>query len=360
MIALFALKTQVYAILHSMQIRENISLKDHTTMRLGGTARYAIAIRSKQDLLDAIAFADEKNLPIRPIGGGSNIIWRDEGFNGVLLTSENKGIEILAEDDVSATLRIAGGELLDEVIAFSTERGLSGIETLSLIPGTFGSTPIQNVEAYGQEIAQTLVELDAYDTQMQTFTTLKNEVCNFSYRSSRFKTYDNGRFLIYALVIRLSKAPLQPPFHQGLQSYVDQWGKTDFSPQALREYVIDIRSQKLPDWNIVANNGSFFNNALIGKAQFNDLFAQYPDIQHYPMPDGTIKVPARWLIENAGFNAGYKDEQTGCGLWPKQALVVVNYAAQSTNDLETFARKIIDAVQQKFNIILKQEPELLP
>ena len=343
-----------------MQIQENVSLKDHTTMRLGGNARYVIDIKSKEDLLQAVKFAQEKNLPLRMIGGGSNIVWRDSGFDGVLLISANTGIEQIEEADAYAIFRIGGGELLNDVIDYTAGLGLSGIETLSLIPGTISATPVQNVEAYGQEISQTLIELEAYDTQTHAFVVLSADECDFSYRSSRFKTYDNGRFLIYSLTIKLARTHLLPPFHQGLQTYVDEWGKTDFSPSAIRSYVIAIRSSKLPDWNYVANNGSFFNNAIISSEQFSELLAAYPDIQHYPMPDGTVKIPARWLLENAGFTAGLRDEETGCGLWPKQALVVVNYDAKSTNDLELFAQKIITAVKEKFNITLKQEPELLP
>lgn len=343
-----------------MQIQEQTPLSSYSTMRLGGAARYSTHISSKENIVEAIEFARANNLATRVIGGGSNVIWRDEGFDGLLLISDIKGFEKILEDETSATFRIGAGEILHDTIQKTTDLGLSGIETLSLIPGTVGATPIQNVEAYGQEISQVLVGLEAYDLQTNTFLTLKNDECSFSYRSSRFKKADNGRFILTYLTIQLSKKHLQPPFHQGLQNYVDQWGKTDFSPQALRDYVIDIRSQKLPDWNTVANNGSFFNNAIITKNQFDTLFAQYPDIQHYPMPDGSVKIPARWLIEAAGFEAGFTDPETGCGLWPKQALVVVNYSAKSASDLERFAQKIIQAVQQKFGITLKQEPELLP
>lgn len=349
-----------YGILVVMKLKQNISLATYSTMRLGGTARYVIDVTSTDVLLEALRFAKEQNLPVRMIGGGSNIIWRDEGFDGVLLVNNITLFEKILEDDQSATYKVGAGEVLDDIIARTTKFGLSGIETLSLIPGSVGATPVQNVEAYGQEISQTLVELEAYDSQTGEFTTLKNEECDFSYRSSRFKTRDNGRFFITYLVLKLRKTTLQPPYHQGLQTYVDQWGKTDYSPAALREYVSDIRSQKLPDPSKVANNGSFFNNAIIPREQFDALYAEYPDIQHYPMPDGQVKIPARWLIENSGFSAGFQDQATGCGLWPKQALVVVNYTAKSTQDLETFAKMVTDAVHAKFGITLKQEPELLP
>ncbi|MGB4758451.1 MAG: UDP-N-acetylmuramate dehydrogenase [Candidatus Saccharimonadales bacterium] len=343
-----------------MKLMQNVSLADYSSMQLGGTAQYVIEAMSHDELIEALEFAKKHDLPVRMIGGGSNIIWRDEGFAGVLLLSSIKCFEKIAEDATSATYKVGAGEILDDIISRTTKFGLSGIEALSLIPGTVGATPVQNVEAYGQEISQTLVELEAYDSQSGEFVTLQNSECDFSYRSSRFKTYDNGRFFITYLTLRLRKNHLQPPYHQGLQTYVDQWGKTDYSPAALREYVIDIRSQKLPDPSKVANNGSFFNNAIIPREQFDALYAEYPDIQHYPMPDGQVKIPARWLIENSGFSAGFQDAATGCGLWPGQALVVVNYTAKSTQDLETFAKMITDAVHAKFGISLKQEPELLP
>jgi UDP-N-acetylmuramate dehydrogenase len=343
-----------------MKLMQNVPLADYTTMRLGGTARYVVDIATIDDLREALAFAKEHVLPVRMIGGGSNIVWRDEGFAGVLLVCKITCFEKIAEDDHSATYRIGAGEWLDDIIGRVTKFGLSGIETLSLIPGTVGATPVQNVEAYGQEISQTLIELEAYDSQTDELVTLPNQDCDFSYRSSRFKTYDNGRFFITHLTLRLRKNNLQPPYHLGLQTYVDEWGKTDYSPAALRAYVTDIRSSKLPDPAKIANNGSFFNNAIIPREQFDSLFAEYPEIQHYPMPDGRVKIPARWLIEHSGFSAGFRDEATGCGLWPKQALVVVNYTAKSAADLETFANMITDAVHAKFGISLKQEPELLP
>lgn len=343
-----------------MKLKQNVSLAGYTTMHLGGTARYVVDVATVDELREALVFAKEQALPVRMIGGGSNIVWRDEGFAGVLMVCKIACFEKIAEDDQSATYKIGAGEWLDDIIGRVAKFGLSGIETLSLIPGTVGATPVQNVEAYGQEISQTLVELEAYDSQTEELVTLSNEACDFSYRSSRFKTYDNGRFYITHLTLRLRKNNLQPPYHLGLQTYVDEWGKTDYSPTALRAYVTDIRSSKLPDPAKVANNGSFFNNAIIPREQFDRLYVEYPEIQHYPMPDGSIKIPARWLIEHSGFSAGFRDEATGCGLWPKQALVVVNYAAKSTSDLETFAKMITDAVHAKFGITLKQEPELLP
>jgi UDP-N-acetylmuramate dehydrogenase len=343
-----------------MNVRQHISLRDFSTMRLGGTAQYVTEITSRQELSEAVTWAKSQNLPTIMIGGGSNIIWKDEGFAGLLLVNRILRYEDFAEDAENHYITIGAGENWDSVVKRTVETGLTGIECLSLIPGSAGGTPVQNVGAYGQEIADTLVTVEAYDSQTGSFINIPASDCGFAYRTSRFKTEDKERFFITALTLHLMVGNPEPPFYAGLQRYFDEHGITDFTPQFVRDAVIAIRSAKLPDPVTVANNGSFFANPIIDNGTFAQLAADYGEnIPHWPVGDSQTKVAAAWLIEQAGFKDAH-DAETGMGTWPAQPLVLVNEHAQSTANLVTFRDKIVSGVQQKFGITLQQEPELLP
>lgn len=328
-------------------------------MRLGGVAAYAVDIHDRYELAEAIAWAEGRNLPVIMIGGGSNIIWRDEGFPGLLLINKIRRFEEQQEDDENYYVTIGAGENWDEAVAKTTGKGMTGIEALSLIPGTAGATPVQNVGAYGQEIAQTLVTVEAYDRQAKQMVNLQNFECGFGYRASRFKTADKGRFFITAITLHLLHRNPSPPFYNAVQQYFDQHGIREYTPQSLRDAVIAIRSSKLPDPAQVANNGSFFANPIIEEWQLGQLTADYGTVPHWPTDDGRVKIPAAWLLEQAGFKDMH-DAETGMSTWPMQPLVLVNEHATSTAQLIAFKQKIGTAVQQKFNITLEQEPELLP
>lgn len=343
-----------------MQILQNVPLALYSTMRLGGKAAYVTDVHSEDELAEALSWAKEHELPVIMVGGGSNIVWRDEGFNGLLIVSKIIGHEIIEKNSDEAIVKIGAGENWDNVVEWAVDQGLSGIETLSLIPGTAGATPVQNVEAYGEQIADTLKKVLAYDVARNEFRELSNADCKFGYRTSRFKNVDHGKFFICTLWLRLHYSQLQPPFHRGLQQYLDEHTITDFSPLSLRKAVVDIRSNKLPDPTKVANNGSFFKNPFVDTSTFDKLKNEFPDILHYPSDSGTVKLSAMWLIEHAGFTKGYSDPDTGMALWPKHTLVFVNKSAKNTGDLLKFRQKIVDAVEQKFHVTLEQEPELLP
>ena len=342
-----------------MNLFRNVSLADYSTMRLGGQARYMAEVRSRQDLTDALAWAKTQNLPVMMVGGGSNIFWKDEGFPGLLLANKIERYEAFDEDDENTYLTIGAGENWDSVVARSVEAGLTGIECLSLIPGTAGATPVQNVGAYGQEISQTLTTVEAFDTHAGAFVNIPPDDCGFGYRTSRFKTTDRGRFFITGLTLHLLKGNPQPPFYKALQEYLDTAGVHDYTPATIRQAVVAIRSAKLPDPAVVANNGSFFANPVIPDKLAVQLQADYPDMPHWPAGDNRVKIPAAWLIEQAGFK-DFHDPETGMATWARQPLVFVNEHAHATADLLKFRQKILDAVQAKFHITLQQEPELLP
>lgn len=343
-----------------MQIRSNISLAQYSTMGLGGTAAYLTDVTSRMEVLEALSWANTNNLPALMIGWGSNIIWRDEGFNGLILVNKIKKFEIFNEDQENTYLTVGGGEVWDNVVKQSVDLNLTGIEALSLIPGTAGAAPIQNIGAYGQDISQTLVSLEAYDLNLKDFVNISGAECEFQYRNSRFKSQDRGRFFITAITLHLIKGAIQPPFYSSLENYLSQNQIDTINPLVIRNAVSDIRRTKLPDPALIKNCGSFFANPIISQ----ELYQQIAEVNtsiipHWEMENNLIKISAAWLIEQVGFK-NYHDNLTGMSTWPNQTLVLINEKATKTSDLILFREKIISAVKQKFNITLIQEPELLP
>ncbi len=341
-----------------INISKNVSLHDHSTMRLGGAAAYLTEVTSRQDVEEAMSWAAANNAPVMMIGDGSNIVWPDSGYPGLILVNRIKKYEKFEEDKENIYLTIGGGENWDNVVERSVNDGLTGIEALSLIPGTAGATPVQNVGAYGQEIAETLVSVECYDGKAKQFMTLANVDCGFSYRNSRFKSTDRGRFFITGITLHLSRGNPTPPFYASVQSYFEQNHISEFSPKTLREAVINIRRSKLPDPAKVANNGSFFANPIIDEDQLTDLLANYPNISYWRLGGGKIKLSAAWMIEQAGFR-DFHDQETGMATWPVQALVFVNEHAKNTADLLKFKQKVIEKVRGMFEVTLEQEPELV-
>ncbi len=343
-----------------MNILENVSLAAYSTMGLGGQAAYLVEVHTPPEVVEALQWAKEKQLPTLMIGGGSNIVWSDEGFPGLLLVDKIPGYEAVAEDTDSVTLKLGTGEPWDSVVERTVSAGLTGIESLSLVPGSTGGTPIQNVGAYGQEISQTLVEVEAFDTQVNDFVKIPAAECGFSYRNSRFKTgLDRGRFYITGITLKLRKGNPKPPFYRTLQAYLEEHNITEYTPAVIRDAVIAIRSSKLPDPAVIRNTGSFFANPIVDNEKLAGLKAKFADLPHWPADKGGTKLSAAWLISQAGFK-DYHDDETGMATWPKQSLVLVNESAKSTADLLKFKQKIVEAVQAKFDITLEQEPELLP
>lgn len=341
-----------------MDIKQNVSLAQYSTMRLGGAAAYLTEIHNRNDVSGAVGWAKTHSLPCLMIGSGSNIFWTDKGYRGLVMVNKIQRFEIFEEDRENSYLTIGSGESWDKVVARSVELGLTGIETLSLIPGTTGATPIQNVGAYGQEIADTLVSVEAFDLASQSFLTMSAADCGLGYRTSRFKTTDKNRFFITAITLHLRHANPEPPFYASVQEYLARQHVTTYTPLVLREAVIAIRSAKLPDPAKVANNGSFFANPVIDGSAVNKLLERFPGLSYWHLPNGKTKLSAAWLIEQAGFK-NIHDDETGMATWPSQALVLVNEHARNTSDLLKFRQKVIDGVKAKFGISLQQEPELL-
>ncbi|MBR5647956.1 UDP-N-acetylmuramate dehydrogenase [Candidatus Saccharibacteria bacterium] len=328
-----------------MKIRENVPISELTTMRLGGAARYVLEIEKEEDIPDAYNFAKEKNLPVFVLGGGANTIGHDEGFDGVIITNKMLGIALVGDK-----LTAQGGEVWDDVVAFTTERNLTGIEALSKIPGSAGAAPVQNIGAYGQDVSDTFVSARVYDTKDGEFKTLEKDDFKFSYRKSILNTEEKGRYFVISVTLELHVGKMNRPFYNSIERYIEKTGATDFSPAGIRKIVSEIRADKLPDPAVHASSGSFFKNVYL-----NEEEAKAAEEKGYPVYHGHdgLKINSGWLIEQAGFSG-----KTLHGMYvnPKAALVLINESAKSYEDLACARAEIIEKVFRDFGYRLEQEP----
>jgi UDP-N-acetylmuramate dehydrogenase len=336
-----------------MNVHTNIPLKNYLTMRLGGNARFMTDVSTAEEMQLACHNAVTQHLPFFILGGGSNVIATDEGFAGFVIHNRIMGFEVVTDDASGTVIKIGGGENWDEVVSRTVEMGLSGIEAMSAIPGTAGAAPVQNIGAYGQEISDTLVELKAYDSQANTFVGLENADCGFSYRHSIFRGDEAGRYAITSITLRLVRANPQPPFYESLQKYFDEHAITLFTPKIVRDAVMDIRTDKLPDPAVQPNTGSFFKNAVVEDWQLDELRKEWPDIPAYDLGDKRFKVPTGWLIEQAGLKGQLLH---GMRVHDKNALVLINETAASYHDLAAARDEIIGKIRDTFRIMIEQEP----
>ncbi|TWP16564.1 UDP-N-acetylmuramate dehydrogenase [TM7 phylum sp. oral taxon 352] len=336
-----------------MDVMTNVSLKQYTTMKLGGEARYMATADSASDVVSLYRNAQKENLPIFVLGGGSNVITHDEVFEGIVLLNKIKGFEIISENDETTDVKIGAGEVWDEVVEKAIGLGLQGVEAMSGIPGTAGAAPVQNVGAYGQEIADTLISLEAYDSKTDTIVTISADECDFSYRNSIFRDKEKGRYCILNITLRLNKAEPKPPYYASLQKYIDENDIREVNLSVIRVAVLNIRSEKLPDPAELPSAGSFFKNALVEKWKLEELQKEYSDIPNYAMSDGRYKIPTGWLIDKAGLR-GYRSH--GMRVYEKNALVLVNDSATGYDDLAAIREEIVQIVFDKFGIKIEQEP----
>lgn len=339
-----------------MIIREDVPISSLTTMHLGGKAQFVLEVERPDEISQAYDFAAERNLPTWIMGGGANTIGRDEGFEGVIILNRLKGIEVVSQTEQELIVSAMGGEVWDDLVAFVCERGYSGIETLTLIPGTVGAAPVQNIGAYGQDVSQTVQSVVAFDTTSRDFVVLQKDDMNFGYRQTRFNSgVDKGRFFITTVILKLHKQHLTPPFYNSLQKYLDEHNIVGYSPANIRQAVCAIREEKLPDPAKVASAGSFFKNVYLPTADIPA--AEAKGIPVRLEADGRGKINAGWLIEQCGLNG---QELFGFRVSEKASLVLINEKATSYAELSQARQRIIDAVYDKFGLTLEQEPVEIP
>jgi len=325
-----------------MNIREYVDIKNYSTLHMGGQFRYFTVISSIQDLLSAYAItqndANYKNTPIFVLGGGSNIVFSDGILNVLVLKIEIKSFEIISETNEYVDIKIGAGEIWDEIVSRTVDMGLSGFESLSAIPGTVGATPVQNVGAYGAEVKDTILEVEVFDIKNGTISRILNKDCKFGYRDSIFKNEAKGRYIITAVIFKLKK--------------------TDDKNSLLqkREEITKTRWSKLPNPKEIPNVGSFFKNPIVENVVANKIKNNFPDAKFYPLDYNLTKIPAGWLIEQAGL----KGKSFGkVSIYDKNALVLVNNGDATKEDIIKTRNEIIKIVKEKFGITLEQEPEIV-
>ena len=354
-----------------MLIRESVPLAPHTTIGLGGPALHFCECRTEDDVRQALALARERSLRLQIIGGGSNVVFADAGFPGLVAKISIGEVTFEPAGGQSVELSAGAGMDWDGVVAAAVERGLSGIECLSGIPGTVGGTPIQNVGAYGQEIADTLVQVVCLDRTRLTRVTFDRAACEFAYRTSRFKRADRDRYVVLGVRLRLRRDERPVLRYPELAAAVGRRGRIEaLEPGAavalVRDTVREIRRGKSmlldPSDPNTRSVGSFFMNPVIPERAFRELVTGWrasgapADPPGYP--DGAnVKVPAAWLVEQSGFGKGYR--RGGAGTSSHHALALVNYGG-TTAELLALAQDIERAVWERFGIRLEREAVVIP
>ena len=333
-----------------MQILENVPISRLTTMRLGGFARYVIYVKSAAEVEQAYLFAQVKRLPVYVLGAGANTIGRDEGFPGVIIISEIDGIKKEPQPDGTMLLRGGSGLIWDDFVASACAMNLTGIEALSAIPGKLGAAPVQNIGAYGQEIANVIAEVKAYDTQTGTMVTLRKEELGFAYRKSIFNSDAKHRYFITEVAVQLQLGHLTPPFYPSLQKYLDEHNITEYSPKQIREAVTAIRAAKLPDPAVIPSAGSFFKNIVLTPPEVIKAEAQ-------GIPVWNQKINTGWLIEQCDLKGKVLH---GMRVSNKAALILINDSAKGYDDLAAARTRIQEKVFKKFGYQIEQEPEEIP
>ena len=291
------------------------------------------------------------------LGGGSNILFTKD-FDGIVIHNKIKGIEKIKETKQSVWLKVYSGTIWHDFVLYTVQNNWSGIENLSLIPGTVGASPIQNIGAYGVEAKESIVEVLTYEILTHKLQKFTNEACHFGYRDSIFKRQENqGKYFILSVTFKLNKNPTSLNISYGdVQKIIDEKYRGIINVKNISEAIIHIRSQKLPNPDELGNAGSFFKNPIITIDKANAILEQYPQIPHYQVSDNQIKIPAAWLIEQCGWK-GQRDGNTGNH--SRQALVIVNYGNASGLEISMHASKVQKSVLDKFGIQLQSEVNII-
>lgn len=332
-----------------MNIKENISLLSYNTFGIDAKADYFIEYNSVEELQTALQSEIVKSNRLLHIGGGSNLLFMKD-FKGVILHSAINFIKKVSEDADTVMLEAGAVVNWDDFVAYTVENGWGGVENLSLIPGEVGASAVQNIGAYGVEVQDVIVEVNAVEIETGEPKTFSVEDCQYGYRESIFKKELKGKYIITSVVFKLQKQPEFKLNYQHLEAEVLKNG--DINLQNIRQTIIAVRESKLPDPKIFGNAGSFFMNPVISKAHFNELLAQYPQMPHYFVSETEEKVPAGWLIDQCG----WKGKQIGnAGVHDKQALVLVNKGGATGAEIVYLAEQIQASVKSKFGIELRAE-----
>jgi UDP-N-acetylmuramate dehydrogenase len=335
-------------------ISYDYSLKNLNTFGIDEQAK-GFALFSSVEELEQVLAENNALLPLVFLGGGSNILLT-KPVNALVLKNAVKGIEVVNETSDYLDIKAGAGEIWHEFVAYTVANGWGGIENLSLIPGSVGASPMQNIGAYGVEIKDVFVSLEAYELATGKIEVFSNAACEFGYRESVFKRNLKGKYVILSVTYRLQKNPQFRTSYGAIQSELEVMGINELSVAAISKAVIAIRQSKLPNPEVLGNAGSFFKNPVVTHEKAMDLLNSFPDLPHYVQTDGSEKLAAGWLIEKAGL----KGKRIGqCGVHDKQALVLVNYGGATGKEIYALSQLVLDTVLEKFGVQLEREVNIL-
>ncbi len=333
-----------------MNIQEKISLKDFTTFRIGGPARYFCTVKNEDELIEAVSFSKKKKIPFFVLGGGSNLLVSDEGFPGIVIKMEMEGVTFSDDGTVTAF----AGENWDKLVEQTVDRGLYGLENLSLIPGTVGATPVQNIGAYGSEVKDTIESVHVLDVLKDEYKDLSNTDCKFSYRNSVFKE-DPRRYIVISVTFGLKKDGKINAQYKDVQEHFTFKKIKEPTLKQMREAIIEIRRRKLPDVKDYGTAGSFFKNVIVSTSKAQELVAKYPEMIVHPVNDKKVKIPVAWILDNL---CGFRGVKKGnVGTYKNQALVIINTGNATAAEIIALAQKMVDGVYEKTGIEIEPEVE---
>lgn len=338
-----------------MEVQENYSLKNLNTFGIEVRTRYFASFENQNELKELLEWKKHKHLSLLLLGGGSNLLFTKD-YEGLVLQNKIKGLSIEKETSEYTVVKAGAGEIWHDLVLYAIKNKLGGIENLSLIPGTVGAAPIQNIGAYGVELKDHFEKLDAIEIESGKSKSFNLDECCFGYRNSIFKSSQKGKYIITHVYFKLSKKPEFKTSYGAIKDTLQDMKVQEISAEAISKAVIRIRQSKLPDPEIIGNAGSFFKNPEIPEEQFLKLKESNPDIPSYPVTPGIVKVPAGWLNEQCG----WKGKRYGnAGVHKDQALVLVNYGNASGKEIQELSQKIQASVLEKFGIKLETEVNII-
>lgn len=332
----------------------NVYLKDFTTLRAGGPATFFIRARNLEAIKEGVRIARQRDLPIFVLGGGSNVLVSDSGFDGVVIKNEITGTLYDDMNDGLASVSFGAGVVWDSAVENTVNKNLVGIENLSLIPGTVGGAVVQNIGAYGSEIQETVTWVEVYNAHTDTIETLIPEECNFGYRKSIFKE-DAFRHLIVlrAGLLLKHKGELNTSYKDLDEFFKDTHTKPNV--KTVRDAVIQIRTNKLPNPKYVGTAGSFFKNPIIKKEEYDQLKVKYPGIPGYILENGDVKIPLAWIIDNVCHMKGFRTGDVGTHM--NQPLAVVNFGEADAKTIAAFADMVATKIYEQTGVVVEREVE---
>ncbi len=335
-------------------LQQNISLKPYNTFRVAVQSAFFSEVFSETDLMELLGLSIVKQQPLLILGGGSNLLFTKD-FDGLVVKVSIPGISSNVNGN-EVVVTAGAGVVWNDFVNYCVGHGFAGVENLSLIPGTVGASPIQNIGAYGVELKDVFNSCTAYDVATGKKRVFEFEDCKFGYRDSVFKNELKGQYIITEVSFKLSKQAKINTQYGAIQAELEARGIDKPTITDVSAVVADIRVSKLPDPSTIGNAGSFFKNPVIEKALFDQVVSKFPDVVHYPAPNDKIKLAAGWLIEQCG----YKGKVVGqTGTWKNQALVLVNHGSATGQEVYSFSEEIINSVYIKFGVKLEREVNIL-